>query len=1282
MSFILNSLHLCKNPASFTWQKIPALEYHFYIDTGGTFTDCVYRDPEGRFRFIKVLSSGKLRASVAEVLSKREIVLARGLPVEEDMLGGFRVFANGEDFGEIASYNPETTVLRLKNPLVKEDFIDSTLEITSGEQAPVLAIRMATGTGLGKKIPPLTLRLATTRGTNALLESKGADVVLFLTRGFADLLGIGTQQRSELFSLKVEKEPPLASTVVEVDERINSRGESQITPDLKELQNRLQNINFTDNTVLALSLLNAYTNEAHEKELRAFLKRETGLKPMISTEVSPLANYLNRSRTLSVNAFLSPVIENYIQSIGISLFGSFPNPKQRFYLMTSAGSLCAAQHFKPIDSLLSGPAAGVTAAVDIANCAGYENTVTFDMGGTSTDVSHYDGEIRRKSELKIVGRELQVPAVDIETVAAGGGSICYFEDFALRVGPGSAAADPGPACYGAGGPLTLTDINLLAGRIDPGAFGIPVFPGKAEKKLKEVLSDMEQKTGQPSDRKSVLAGFLQIANETMAGSIKKISVLKGRSLDQSVLVTFGGAGGLHAIDMAELLNMKAVMFPSKGGVLSAVGLSVAKLERSVQKQFFKSLDEMKGHLPNIIHDLEQQAIEKLSEEVPKHSISISRREIFLRYAGQDAVLIIDYKPDLEVENAFHREHQREYGFVMEGRVVELESIRIWASEIPDYDSGGEGKAFNSPSTDSDYLLVSTLGDEKLHEKPDFPIHGPALLTGEFSTIWIKKGWVVSYLEDGHLIAERSENLPRQSMAPGKEQEGLAEEAELELFANRFKNIAENMGAVLERTAISVNVKERLDFSCAICDGLGYLVANAPHVPVHLGSLGTCVRAVIDFMPAGPGDVIVTNHPAFGGSHLPDVTLLKGVFDENGRAVAFLVNRAHHSEIGGTTPGSMPVNAKNLAEEGVVIPPIRLFEGGKARWKKLEDILTNSKWPSRKVAENMADVEAAVSALNKGENEFRQLLSESGMEKVVAYMSKLREESTKLIKTQIEKLQDGLYEIADQLDDGSPLKAAVDIDGSRCSIDFSGTADRHPCNLNATPAIVKSVVMYFLRLILNRDFPLNDGILEAIDIYIPAGMLNPPFHENPENCPAVMGGNVEVSQRLADLLLSATQLMACSQGTMNNVVFGNEKYGYYETIGGGTGAGPEFDGASGVHHHMTNTRITDAEILERRYPVELVEFSIRTHSGGTGKYRGGDGIVRKYRFLEQAQISLLAERRKSRPPGLQGGAYGKAGRQFIERKNGLVIELKGNVNTKVEKGDVLVVETPGGGGFGE
>ncbi len=1258
------------------------MECHFFIDTGGTFTDCAYRDPEGRFRFIKVLSSGKLRASVGEVLSKREMMLARGLPVEEDMLAGFRAFANGKDLGEIASYNPQTAVLRLKNPLLSDDFLDSTIEISSGEEAPVLAIRMATGTGCGNKFPPLTLRLATTRGTNALLEGKGADVVLFLTKGFADLLVIGTQQRSELFSLQVEKEPPLTTTVVEVDERINSRGEVQKAPDSKELRKRLRDINFTDNTVLALSLLNAYSNEVHEKELRAFIERETGLKPMVSTEVSPLANYLNRSRTLSVNAFLSPVIENYIQSIGTSLFDSFPNPSQRFYLMTSAGSLSAASNFKPIDSLLSGPAAGVTAAVDIANSAGYKNTVTFDMGGTSTDVSHYDGEIKRKSELKIAGRELQVPAVDIETVAAGGGSICYFEDFSLRVGPGSAGADPGPACYGAGGPLTLTDVNLLAGRIDPGAFSIPIFPGEAEKKLEEVLLDMERKTGQPIDRKSVLAGFLQIANETMAGSIKKISVLKGRSLDQSVLVTFGGAGGLHAIDLAELLNMKAVMFPSKGGVLSAVGLSVAKLERSVQKQLFKPLDEMKGPLSDIIRDLEQQASEKLSEEVPKHRISISRREVFLRYSGQDAVLKIDYMPDGEVESAFHRQHQREYGFVLEGRAVELESIRIWASEIPDSESGGEGKASQSPSKDSDYLLVTTSGDQKRHVKPDFPIHGPALLTGEFSTIWIKKGWVVSRLDEGHLIAECSENLPMQSTVPGKDQKGLAEEAELELFANRFKNIAENMGAVLERTAISVNVKERLDFSCAICDGQGYLVANAPHVPVHLGSLGTCVRAVIDFMPPGPGDVIVTNHPAFGGSHLPDVTLLKGVFDEDGQAVAFLVNRAHHAEIGGTTPGSMPVNVKNLAEEGVVIPPIRLFEGGKAKWEELEDILSNSKWPSRKVAENMADVEAAVSALNRGENEFRQLMSECGREKVVAYMSKLREESGKLIKTRIDKMQDGLYEIADQLDDGSPLKAAVHIDGNRCSIDFSGSADRHPGNLNATPAIVKSVVMYFLRLLLDRDFPLNDGILEAVDIHIPAGMLNPPFDENPENCPAVMGGNVEVSQRLADLLLSATRLMACSQGTMNNVVFGNEKYGYYETIGGGTGAGPGFDGTSGVHHHMTNTRITDAEILERRYPVELVEFSIRPHSGGTGKFRGGDGIVRKYRFLERAQISLLAERRKSRPQGLMGGTDGKAGRQFIEKENGRVIELKGNVNTKVEKGDVLVVETPGGGGFGE
>jgi len=943
--------------------------------------------------------------------------------------------------------------------------------------------------------------------------------------------------------------------------------------------------------------------------------------------------------------------------------------------MTSAGGLVSAQKFHPKDSLLSGPAGGVVGAKIIGKQSDFSKLITFDMGGTSTDVSRIDGEFDYRFELQVGDAKINSPAIAIETVAAGGGSICGFDGYKLFVGPESAGANPGPACYGAGGPLTITDINLLLNRLDTSQFGIPVFKDAAELRLEELIADIEKKSGRTQEKETILNGFIDIANEIMAGAIRKISIAKGYNPADFALVAFGGAGGLHACDMAEILGIKTILLPEDAGLLSAFGIGNAAVERFSEKQVLQNLDSCAENLSDWFKEMEEEANEKLvSEGFQREQVSIRQQMVFLRFIGQDSSLEIPCAETEELINEFHRQYEKLYGHRVLNREIEVEALRVIAAveqhkknisseEIKSYQPAPSQKMENGTPV----FIRENVNSGAVFE-------GPALFPDSFSTTYVKRGWRLEI--DGANTA-----ILKFTGEDVETQKKQTRETELELFTNRFMAIAENMGALLQRTSLSVNIKERLDFSCALLDAEGRLVANAPHIPVHLGGLGVCVRELIKHFEFNEGDTIVTNHPKFGGSHLPDVTLVTPVFYERER-VGFVVNRAHHSEIGGISPGSMPPNAKNLEEEGVCISPFYLVKNGQTNWDGMHNILLSAKYPTRSVEENLADLNAALAANKNGSEALIGLIETHGKSTVQKYLELLREHAAAKMRATLRKFEDGIYSAEEKLDDGSPLKVKIDLKNGNCRIDFSGSSEVHHGNMNATEAIVKSVTIYVLRLLLNEPIPLNDGLLEPVEFVLPFGLLNPVFDDDPALCPAVVGGNVEISMRLTDTLLKAFGVVAASQGTMNNTLFGNDKFGYYETICGGCGAGPGFDGTSAVHHHMTNTRITDPEIMEHRYPVRLEEFSIRKNSGGKGKWDGGDGIKRVLTFLEPVNLSVLSQRRNSGPFGLNGGKDGQPGKQKVIRKNGEEILLDSIQNINIEAGDRFVIETPGGGGFGK
>jgi 5-oxoprolinase (ATP-hydrolysing) len=1161
------------------------------IDVGGTFTDGWALTPVGEQIRCKVLSNGVIRTTVVGV-DGDWLVCDRALSPHKRGLEGFRI---GE--APILDSIPERGRLRVEGKFQ----IGEVIELSTGEDAPVVAARILTGTAPGESFPEGELRVATTRGTNALLEGKGSPVDLITTAGFESLLEVRDQRRPDLFELAPGQSIPVTRRVIGVPGRLTRQGE-----ELEKLDGSALRVGNWGEAV-AVALLNADVAPEHEKQVADVLQSEGVGEISVSHVVAPVIRLWPRMETAVANAYLTPVLGRFLSGLREAL------PGMPVSLMTSAGNLKKVDEFRPVDSLLSGPAGGIAGAAALARAAGSEQVLTFDMGGTSTDVARMSGEPRYRYEQEIGPVKVLAPAVRIETVAAGGGSICQWRNGGLEVGPESAGSDPGPACYGCGGPLTVTDVNFLLGLMEEERADLPLDRGAAEKRLDELVEEI----GGEVDRQELLLGLRRIAIEHMAEALRQVSTREGYDCREHALLAFGGAGPQHACALARELDIKTVLVPADAGLLSAWGLDQATDRELRVQQVLKPLDDSVGMVVN-----------ELCGDRAVH------RGLFeLRLRGQDSTIEIESGSEIgeaELRNAFQHRYQELYGTTPpQDREIEWVAVRV---EL----AGGVAELENETFERGELVIEDRLEQDG------------------FSTLLLEKGWRVNRGSRGSI---------RLDWEGAEEESEVSHRApavvEAELFRRRFEGVVEEMGELLRRTALSTNIKERLDFSCALLDAEGRLVVNAPHIPVHLGALGLCVRTISEAWSWEPGQHVVVNHPAYGGSHLPDVTVISPVFV--GQVLAgFVANRAHHAEIGGKTPGSMPPDGRCLAEEGIVIVPMLADEIDGEFFRE-----------SRSPSDNLADLEAQVTANRHGVAGFGKLIDESSLELVAKQMRGLYARSAELVSEKLKAFPVG--ESRDALDDGTVIRVRV-VGGERLVVDFSGSGGVHPGNLNATPAIVRSAVLYALRLWVATDVPLNEGLLDRVEIITDAGILDPPLVQEPGVCPAVVGGNVETSQRLVDVLLDALGLQANGQGTMNNFLFGNERFGFYETIGGGAGAGPGWSGRSGRHVHMSNTAITDVEILEERYPVRVTEFGIRRGSGGEGAWQGGDGLIREVEFLEEMTVSLLTQRRVSGPR-----PNGTPGRNRLWSK-GEWRDLEGVARVEVGPGDRIRVETPGGGGW--
>ncbi len=1184
------------------------MNWRIAADTGGTFTDCHAIDPEGREFRCKVLSTGHLRATWQDNR-------LCGLPeLRSGLLCGFSVRSLTHPESRTIISHGENGCVTLDSPPPSEWQNGILLELFTGEEAPVLGARILTHTPLGFAFPQMQFRLATTRATNALLERKGSRVALFITQGFGDLLQIGDQRRSDLFALRHASRPIFHELACEVPERISIDG-TVLTPLNEAVVSACANDALSKGiNTAAVCLMHGHAHPAHELRIGDIL-RECGFKHVVlSHETAAFAKLLSRAQSTVADAYLHAPVQSFLHSIRTI------SPAMQ--VMTSSGGLKAADDIRPKDMLLSGPAGGAIGAANFARRLGFGQIITLDMGGTSTDVARIAERPGYRFTQEVAGMKLLAPSIHIETVASGGGSICRMTHQGLAVGPESAGSNPGPACYGKGGPLTITDVNLLLGRFDANKAPIPLDLKAAQQRLSELHA---QTDGSLSEEQLLLA-LLRLAIEHMTDAIRRISIGEGYDPADHVLLAFGGAGPQHACAIAENLGIRTILVPKHAGILSAVGLQEAIAERIDEKEYRMPLEDFLSHAAD-------------SSDTSNNITRIAE----LRLYGQDLPLQVEYQNAHDLPQLYIQSYLRLFGYPPpDNRTIELVSLRSILRE--------SAQAPTSGALPNSSPLSPT----------------PTLIQDTFSTLVVAPGWSVDHIPDhGHVLRRDSTTTSTATLHH-------------DLLRHRFNAIVTDMGALLCRTAISTNIRERLDFSCALLDPLGRLLSSAPHIPVHLGALGECVRTVANTIAMKPGDTIITNHPAFGGSHLPDVTLITPVFD-SARLIGYIANRAHHAEIGGITPGSMPAHAMRLIEEGVVIAPQHLICAGKSCFDEISRLLTSAPHPTRNLADNLADLHAQLAANLQGAERLKALASDSLSEN----MQSILDHSGEVMRAQTERFGEKASAIG-KLDDGRQIAVSITKTRTGCNaslrIDFTGTSSVHPHNLNATPAIVRSAILYVMRLWLQEDLPLNEGLMEPLEIILPVSMLNPVFTGDSANDPAVVGGNVEVSQRLVDTLIQALDLQACSQGTMNNFLFGGVDFGYYETIGGGSGAGEGYNGSHALHTHMTNTAITDPEILESRYPVRLCQFAIRHGSGGDGKWRGGDGLVREFQFLQPLTVSMLTQHRIEAPYGLHGGQSAQKGRQRLIR-GGLEMELEGCASFPVKPGDRVIVETPGGGGFG-
>ena len=1150
--------------------------------------------------------------------------------------------------------------------------------------ATVAAMREITGAVTGP-LPPAELRIGTTVATNALLEHKGAPTLLAITRGFGDALRIGYQERPQLFVRDIKVPPPLYTDVVEIEERVDRHGtiltplnEEKAGEDLKRAYER-------GLRAIAIILVHGYRYPAHETTLARLATAIGFTQISVSHAVAPLIKLIGRGDTTVADAYLSPVLRNYVEGLEDALGAEVAT-----LFMQSSGGLADASAFQGKDAILSGPAGGIVGMAQTAVQAGFDRIIGFDMGGTSTDVSHYAGHFERDSETMIAGARIRAPMMRIHTVAAGGGSICRFEGERFQVGPQSAGAIPGPAAYRRGGPLTVTDCNVMLGKIQadhfPKLFGnsgdLPLDTQVVAAKFAALADEVKAATGQTLTPHQAAEGFITIAVANMANAIKKISVGRGHDVTRYTLACFGGAGGQHACLVADALGMERIMIHPLGGVLSAYGMGLA--DRRVLREKTLTLPlavETVDTLGAAIATLAGEAEATLRAQDVGGAPIRSEAFVHIRHIGTDSCIAIPHAPLAEMEASFAARHQAQFGFVGEtGLIAEMIGVEAIAAG----QTAGAAMGFALPQRSGPFIaeVACFMGGETrtapLYDRATlaagFVADGPAIILDPVSTTIVEPGWRVTVDPAGNLILTR--RVPREaSSAIGT----AVDPVRLEIFNGLFMAIAEEMGAALQHSASSVNIRERLDFSCALFDAEGSLVANAPHMPVHLGSMGESVRTILKRREGMivAGDVYALNAPYDGGTHLPDITVIMPVFLKGGDDPAYFVAaRGHHADIGGISPGSMPPDSRSVEEEGVLIDNVQIVAGGRFLDAEVRTLLGSGRWPSRNVDQNIADLKAQVAACAKGAAELQRISADYGAATVAVYMRHVQANAEETVRRLIARLSDGHFRYA--MDNEAVVEVHVRVDHATRSatVDFTGTSAQLADNFNAPLPVVRAAVLYVMRTLIDDPIPMNEGCLRPVNIVVPKGsMLSPRYPA------AVVAGNVETSQVVTDALFAALGAMAGAQGTMNNFTFGNETYQYYETIAGGAGAGPDFDGASVIQTHMTNSRLTDPEILETRFPVLLEEFSIRRGSGGIGRHKGGDGARRRIRFLEPMTAGILSNRRQVPPTGLAGGADGTPGANWVERAGGEIEPLGATDSVQMRAGDMFVIETPGGGGYG-
>ncbi|MER9288943.1 hydantoinase B/oxoprolinase family protein [Mesorhizobium sp. M0510] len=1203
-------------------------KWDFWIDRGGTFTDIIGRDPEGGLHPRKLLSE-----------------------------------------------NPEAY-----------------------NDAAIQGIRDLLGLSVGDTIPSGLIgdiKMGTTVATNALLERKGDRVLLLITKGFRDALKIAYQARPDIFAKEIILPEQLYERVIEINERVRADGRVEQLLDIAACRPAIEQARADGIDAVAIVFMHAWKYPDHEKAVAKVCRKLGFSQVSVSHEVSPLIKLVGRGDTTVVDAYLSPILSRYVQRVAGEL-GVAPGQSPRLMFMMSSGGLTAADMFQGKDALLSGPAGGVVGMVETARLAGFGKVIGFDMGGTSTDVAHYDGEYERAFDTEVAGVRIRAPMMRIHTVAAGGGSILHYEAGRFRAGPDSAGANPGPAAYRRGGPLAVTDANVMLGKLQPDFFPAIFGPGQDEpldvETVRAKFATLAAEIGDGRSPETVAEGFVTIAVENMANAIKKISVQRGYDVTEYLLNCFGGAGGQHACLVADALGMEAVLIHPFSGLLSAYGIGLSSVFASRQQALLKPLaEESRTEIGNLIAILRKAVIAELAAQGIGEDAVATKPVLHIRYDGTDTTLPVNFEADsiFQARRDFEIAHKAQFGFVYDDKPMIVETVGVEGA-----DTGGTGRDETESRTED--LAVSPSQTREIftegewHTSPIFRrealkpgnrVAGPALIIEPNQTIVIEPGWQAEITARNHVLLRRVEKKRRQA-ALGTE----ADPVMLEVFNNLFMSIAEQMGVTLQNTAYSVNIKERLDFSCAVFDRTGALVANAPHMPVHLGSMDRSVETIIRLNSGDihPGDVFALNAPYNGGTHLPDITVVTPVFDDAQREILFwAASRGHHADIGGTAPGSMTPLATTVDEEGVLFDNFRIVDRGKFREKELETLLTDHRYPARNPHQNIADLKAQIAANEKGVAELRKMVAHFGLDVVEAYMGHVQDNAAESVRRVLERLPDSSqYEYP--TDTGQIIKVKITVNRQKreATVDFTGTSPVMKNNFNAPEPVARAAVLYAFRVMVEDMIPMNAGCLRPINIIIPDGcMLKPAYPA------AVVAGNVETSQHVTNALFGAMGAMANAQGTMNNLTFGNKTYQYYETICSGSPAGQMnsgrgFAGTSGVHTHMTNSRLTDPEVLELRFPVLLEDFHIRENSGGKGKWSAGDGTKRTIRFLEKMECAILSSHRNRPPQGLDGGGDGEVGSTKVRRKDGTIDMLKACDQTVLQAGDAVILTTPTPGGFGK